>query len=140
MVVEVPNIESRHHSPDRRYHIGHLHHFNLRTLAGIGQKAGLDLFAARILSGPRHCHVIFQKPEVPARVLPDFKSIYNARRIARGLQQHTALSHYLSPAIYLRVLKKNLRCMEEWQQTFGQRNGRQIVDNVVRKTAESHRI
>ncbi len=132
LVVEVPNVESRHHAPGNRWHIGHLYNFNPCTLAGIGSKAGLNVYRSTVIPGPDHCHVIFQKPIVaPPHVL--VKPHENYERVRKILKQHTPLSHYASPSVYLKLVNKQLAYLNEWQQTRNITSGRQIVDQVIRK-------
>ncbi|SFH58559.1 class I SAM-dependent methyltransferase [Planctomicrobium piriforme] len=133
LVVEVPNVESRHHSPGNRFHIGHLYNFNPRTLAGVGRKAGLDVFESRVIAGPRHCHTIFQKPEKASNASINFRSVHNYQRVRGILHSHTSLSHFISPSVYLRVVRKQLKYLGEWQQTRTAGTGREIVESVMRK-------
>ena len=130
LVVEVPNVESTWHAPEKRFHIGHLYNFNPATLLRLARFRGLE--AADVLLQPEtlHVNVVFRpampEPDGADRRLPD-----NAAHVAAALAQHTRLRHYASPRPHLRALRKWAGYLGEYLATRRLRSGRDIVDGQI---------
>jgi len=130
LVVEVPNVESHWHAPEKRFHIGHLYNFNRENLLRLARFHGLEADDVLLQPETQHINVVFRRAEPEAesadRRLPD-----NAARVARALAEHTRLRHYASPEPHLRALRKWAGYVGEYLATRGARSGREIVDAVL---------
>lgn len=130
LVVEVPNVESHWHAPEKRFHIGHLYNFNPNNLLRLARLHGLEADDVLLQPETRHINVVFRRTEPEAegsdRRLPE-----NAARVAGALAAHTRLRHYMSPEPHLRALRKWAGYVGEYLATRGARSGREIVDDVL---------
>ena len=130
LVVEVPNVESRWHAPEKRFHIGHLYNFNPDNLLRLARSRGLEAVDVLLQPETRHINVVFHRTE-PEAAGADCRMPENAARVAKALAAHTRLRHYASPGPHLRALRKWLGYLGEYMATRGARSGRDIVDGVL---------
>jgi len=102
LVVEVPNIEATYHSPQNRFHVGHLYNFNPVNLEYLGVKAGLAVHASKLVTGEDHIHVTFKKQTLRVFQSDDTTLSGNYQRVSKILKRHTTLQHYTSIVPYTR--------------------------------------
>jgi len=130
LVVEVPNIESRWHAPEKRFHIGHLYNFNPDNLLRLARCRGLAPADVRLQPETAHINVVFRRVE-PEASGTDCRMPDNAERVAKALATHTRLRHYASLAPHLRALRKWAGYVGEYLSTRGAGSGRKIADRVI---------
>ncbi|MFZ4499054.1 MAG: class I SAM-dependent methyltransferase [Burkholderiales bacterium] len=132
LVVEVPDVESDWHAPDKRFHIGHLYNFNRENLVRMALTVGLAAQDILIQPDTRHINVVFKRvaPEQPGidRRLPA-----NALHVEATLRRHTRLRHYASPVPHLRTLRKLAGYVGERFAVAGIPSARAVVEREVRK-------
>lgn len=132
--VEVPNIEATYHAPRKKFHLAHLYSFNPDNLKLLGEKAGFTVSDFQIVPGTKHINVIFHKPELTgSNELPStsFAIPGNFQRIMKVYDAHTTWAHYLSPAPYLRLLRKIVSYGQEKIAVSRFNRGREVADYLI---------
>lgn len=133
IIMEIPNIESTYHAPNRIFHYGHLYWYNPITIHALLQKAGFDVADMAVAGGDGHINLIIHlKPETEATTLGILRGMLlgNFHRVRAIRDRHTRLRHYLSLAPYRRVLRKCLQYSREFLATWRARSPRAIADRI----------
>lgn len=132
LVVEVPDVESDWHAPDKRFHIGHLYNFNRDNLLRLALAQGLAAQDVLIQPGTRHINVVLKRSE-PEGPTVDRRLPANAARVESTLRQHTRMRHYLSPTPHWRTLRKLLGYAAERLAVAGASSARAVVEREIRR-------
>lgn len=135
MLIEVPNVFARCQWPGSRYHRGHLQHFSASTLAFAGRKAGLISIDSFTSDDGGNLMQVFAKAQPDSVASPTCTGSH-ARRVKSHLQEHTALSHALSSAPYVRPLKKMLSSLSERTALYRSRSARDILLNLSQQARD----
>lgn len=132
--VEVPNIEATYHAPRKKFHLAHLYSFNPDNLQLLGGKAGFTVSDLKIVPGTKHINILFNKPKQPQSVNRPPASCAipgNYQRIKNIFAAHTTRAHYLSPAPYLRLLRKTAAYLKERVAVSRFDRGREVADYLM---------
>lgn len=131
-VVEVPNVEATCQHPASQFHIGHLYHFNLRTMEAMHRKAGFEVVARMVSSDGGNITVVSVKSSqsVPCPGLDG-----NFQRVAAILRRHTPLRHALSLQPYLRPVRKLFSRVKEAVLVRVFREPKAILDGLVQRAS-----
>jgi len=130
LVVEVPNLASRHQHPATRFHRAHLHGFVPLTLALAGRKAGAHLVELKTDRFDRNITAVFQKPSSPEPFrLPSGEQVST---VASTLRKHSVAAYYSSPVTYARFALRIFQFAHEQAATCGKKHPRQILDTAMR--------
>jgi SAM-dependent methyltransferase len=133
IIMEIPNIESTSHAPNRIFHYGHLYWYNPITIHALLQKAGFGIADMAVARGNEHINLVIRlQPETEATTLGILRGmlIGNFHRVRAIRDRHTRLRHYLSRAPYRRILGKCLQYTREFLATWRARSPRAIADRV----------
>jgi SAM-dependent methyltransferase len=131
IIMEIPNIESTYHAPNRIFHYGHLYWYNPITIHALLLKAGFGISDMAVAGGDGHINLIIRlKPETEALGILRGMLIGNFHRIRAIRDRHTLARHYLSLAPYRRVLRKCLQYSREFLATWRARSTRAIADRI----------
>ena len=135
LVVEVPNIESRRTAPHHRFHRAHLYHFNVETLAAMGEMNGLNAMKAITAPDGGTITLIFAR-ETPRRIrrLDD-----NPARVRQALDGYTNLHHYLGGTLVRRQLRKLGQQLRGRWTCRGLRDPVEVLERVA-NIAEHRRV
>ncbi len=131
LVVEVPNIEAIYHAPKNRFHVGHLYNFNPVNLEHLGAKAGLAVYASKLITGEDHLHITFKKKTLRASQSDDATLPQNYQRVSKILKRHTAFQHYTSTVPYTRFFSKQAQYRTERRAIRGDASPREIADTLI---------
>ncbi len=127
--IEVPNVESLCQAPAHRFHRAHLYNFNTVTLAGLARRAGFAVERTFTSGDGGNLTAVLRRAEV---VDPGpFTQPGNADRILRILRTHTPLRHLLSPAPYVRPVRKMVERLVEFRTVRGATDPRELMERVV---------
>ena len=74
-------------------------------MEGVGRKIGLEVVTSTTTPGSDHIVVLFRRPDQPPQTIDEFENPENAAKVRNILENHTALSHYLSLTPYLRCIE-----------------------------------
>ncbi len=129
LVVEVPNVEAVCQRPDQQFHRGHLHHFNLTTLAAAANRAGFNVTVRWTSPDGGNIAIVATKSEAPVSTPSDLSSNYV--RVAHVLRSHTPWRHLLSRHPWVRPLRKLSARADEYAHTFGTRSAEALLDEVL---------
>lgn len=139
LVIEVPNIMARYHSPGQQFHPAHLYYFSPWTLTAAAAKAGMIPESIRLLPATQHILAVFVKaPQSPTPV-PE-GSQENYRQTLAKLKQHSRLSHYLLRYPYVRPLRKVYQMLSETFWVAGAKDEKKILDDLFMREAEKSGI
>lgn len=131
IIMEIPNIETTSHAPNRIFHYGHLYWYNPITIHALLLKAGFGISDMAVAGGDGHINLIIRlKPETEALGILRGMLIGNFHRIRAIRDRHTLARHYLSLAPYRRVLRKCLQYSREFLATWRARSPRAIADRI----------
>ena len=131
--IEVPNIEATYHAPGNKFHLAHLYTFNPANLQRLAERAGYIVTDTQIVSGTRHINIILQKPnQQPGNTQPESCAVAgNYEHIKNIYDAHTTWAHYLSPAPYLRLLRKIAAYSKEKLIVRRFNRGREVADYLI---------
>jgi 2-polyprenyl-3-methyl-5-hydroxy-6-metoxy-1,4-benzoquinol methylase len=124
-VVDVPNVESREHAPQNRFHYAHVHNFNPTAMEWMGYKAGFEVHPIGMKSTENEVRAAFVKSDVRVRNL---RMEENYRHVSTLLRSHTTLGHYLSLTPWERLATAAKRFITEPHSFRGVKSGREILD------------
>ncbi|HPU50765.1 MAG TPA: class I SAM-dependent methyltransferase [Burkholderiaceae bacterium] len=133
LVVEVPNVESTCQAPAHTFHRAHLFTFGLPTLERLGLEAGLAPVAAQASPDGGNIEVIFVRDDhlrLSESLIRAHTDGY-AQRVARVLQGHTTLRHYLSGRPAGRLAARLSRQIGERIALLHPPSPRAILDGLV---------
>lgn len=97
LVVEVPNLDSPHQHPGRRFHYAHVMGFTASSLKLAAKRAGFRVVEVGTSSFDRNLWVILQKSESPAAADPLSSSPVESSAFE-------VIRYYLRPSTYVRWL------------------------------------
>jgi 2-polyprenyl-3-methyl-5-hydroxy-6-metoxy-1,4-benzoquinol methylase len=132
-VVEVPNVEATCQHPASQFHIGHLYHFNLRTMEALHRKAGFDVVETMVSPDGGNITVVSVKVSAP---VPCTGIAGNYERVATILRGHTPLRHALSLHPYLRPVRKLFSRLTEYLEVRVRRDPKAILDELNRRASK----
>ncbi|MCP5145044.1 MAG: class I SAM-dependent methyltransferase [Gammaproteobacteria bacterium] len=124
LLVEVPNIRARYHSPATRFHRAHLMSFSAETLIAAAAAAGLGLLDLQLVPGVEHLNAAFTQA-TPTTALPTSQ---HAREIVGLLNEHDELNHFTTVAPYRRLAANLARPVREAIALTGYRDARSMLD------------
>jgi len=129
LFIEVPNIESRYHAPQRRFHLAHLHTFSAGGLEDTARNAGYAVEDIVLMPHTGHINLIARRVEDAAA--PQWRNA--ATRVAAFLRSHTPLSHLLSGQGLRRLwgnARRPLREKAALNQLNNPRTARDVLDRL----------
>ncbi|MBS3952820.1 MAG: class I SAM-dependent methyltransferase [Methylomicrobium sp.] len=135
VLMEIPNIEATYHAPNKIFHVGHLYWYNPNTIRALALQLGFVIDDVQIINGTKHINIVLTKSdESPASEI-EVNSLVagNAENVSEVLQQHTLLRHFLTPAPYVRFLRKSHQYFKEQIYIKKFKNGKDICDSVCNK-------
>ena len=133
--IEVPNVEAVCQAPSHRFHRAHLYNFNPETLAELGRRAGFEVVRTFTSADGGNVTAVLKKAD-PSRetgALPPG----NAERIRSILRKHSPLRHCLSPAPFLRPIRKLGRRLSESIGLMGAKTPKALMDRALQKALRS---
>lgn len=130
LVVEVPNVESEFHAPNKRFHIGHLYNFSPDNLVRLARTQGLETRDLLLQPVTGHINVVLARAE-PEDQATDRRLPASARRVAEVLRRHSGARHYASPATHLRAIGKWLGYVGERFRVAGSASPRELADREI---------
>jgi 2-polyprenyl-3-methyl-5-hydroxy-6-metoxy-1,4-benzoquinol methylase len=133
--IEVPNVEAVCQAPAHRFHRAHLYNFNPETLAELGRRAGFEVVRTFTSADGGNVTAVLKKadPSPEAGAIPPG----NAERIRSILQNHTPLRHCLSPAPFLRPIRKLGQRLSETIGLLGAKTPRELMDRALQEALRS---
>lgn len=129
IMVDVPDIETTHHSPTNRYHYAHIYNFNHDTLKAILSKAGFEVIDHPDYRGTVLCARKVGAPD-PAKniAMPE-----NYQRLKTLLAKEHAAVAYKRKKPLFRLLRKCWRYPSEIVVAALLGHPRRIADYVFRR-------
>ena len=100
LIVEVPNVEARYHSPGHRFHFAHLHSFSRDGLVLAGQRSGLNALTVTLQPHTGHVNIVFQKGPAKEGHEPQAAA---AGRIEAALRSDTPARDLMTARPYRRL-------------------------------------
>lgn len=92
LVIEVPNVASWQHAPNRRFHAAHIQTFSANGLEDTVRNAGFTIVELTEIAGTRHLHVVARRTDRPGNQI--WRN--TAAETERLLRSHTPIAHLLS--------------------------------------------
>jgi SAM-dependent methyltransferase len=128
--IEVPDILHAAMRFDHKWHDGHLFGFDIKTLAGVVNSAGLHTVKLEKQGG--NLFGIFQKREGEKVVQPDLRghSKEALQEMAEGRRKY-----WFFPNTYLKIFCKAGRAIKEKILVSSKKDGRGILDSLYRNEA-----
>ena len=129
LAVEVPNIETTHHSPINRFHYAHIYNFNHDTLKAMLEKSGFTVEAHPDFIGTTLFARKTGDPD-PERIIamPD-----NYQRLMHLMSKEVAANNYRKKKPLKRFLSKCRRYPLEFIEAMFFLNPRRIVKREFKK-------
>lgn len=122
IIVEVPNIGSRHQHPRKRFHPAHLYGFSPATLRRVLGQAGFAIAFLETGAFDRNILAVGVKtdePRAPSEPEP------------AGRYSESLWSYYASPATYWRFGRRMSGLLREALAVAGQRDARSLLDGLI---------
>jgi len=110
LVVEIPNVMARYHSPKRRFHFAHLHTFSEDGIAFAAGKAGLSVCDVTLQPHTNHIRVVLKRGSITGT--EDDPS--QPERIERHLARDTPWRDTFTGRPYRRLWANAKRPIKEW--------------------------
>ena len=133
--IEVPNVEAVCQAPSHRFHRAHLYNFNDATLAALGRRAGFEVIRTFRSADGGNVTAVLRKSAGAAAQASSLTG--NAERIRSILAAHTPLRHCLSPAPFIRPLRKLRQRVSESLGLIGRKTPRALMDRAIREAFRS---
>jgi len=134
VILEVPNLESRYHSPGRRFHFAHLQNFHRAGLEQLALTCGFNVVDCRLNPSTDHINIVLNNESSE----PTENNYYNYYEKAKNaLERHTWLSHNLSIRPYSRLWANILRPLRERRELTrlgSPQSGNDVLEALYRKT------
>ena len=108
--LEVPNVESKYHSPKRLFHFAHLHNFSLDGLIFTLSQANLEAVEIRKMPNTGHINAICKAKNLEAKK----PTVIVANRINMHLLSYNSLTDILSLRPYRRFFDNLKRPFREY--------------------------
>ena len=108
--LEVPNIESRYHSPIRLFHFAHLHNFSKEGLVFALQKANFVIIKIQIMPQTGHINILCRQG-YREQTLPNIEI---ANRIIKHLSYYNYKRDIISSRPYMRLIANIKRPIKEY--------------------------
>lgn len=130
LAVDVPNIETTHHSPVNRFHYAHIYNFNHDTLKAMLEKAGFTVEAHPDFTGTTLFARKVGDPD-PERLIsmPE-----NYQRLLRLMSRDVADESYRKTKPLVRLIKRWRRYLIEFIEATVLWNPRRIVKREFKKS------
>ncbi|WP_417848781.1 class I SAM-dependent methyltransferase [Thalassoglobus sp.] len=132
LIVEVPNVESKYHTPCNRWHFAHIFNFNTDTMENLGRRAGFEVVRTDLVSKSVHVRTVFKKTE---NAKPMQVSHENYHRVKNTLDSYTNYDHYTSTMPARRLWSSVAQVVHEKIAVHASLSGKEILDRIY--TAES---
>lgn len=129
LIVTVPDIEAKLHSPNTRFHYAHIYNFNHLNLKSLFVKAGFQILNPETKSTKIYARKL--KKVNNSGIFFDFKRNYEV--IDEILKKSDFKNHYLSKKPYERFLKKLYSYPNEFLRAFLCKNHKEILDKTFQK-------
>jgi 2-polyprenyl-3-methyl-5-hydroxy-6-metoxy-1,4-benzoquinol methylase len=129
LIVTVPDIEAKLHSPNTRFHYAHIYNFNHLNLKSLFVKAGFQILNPETKSTKIYARKL--KKVDNSGVFFDFKRNYE--EIDEILKKSDFKNHYLSKKPYERFLKKLYSYPKEFLKVLLYKNHKEILDKTYQK-------
>lgn len=130
LVVEVPNVEATCQSPKSTFHEAHLYNFNVASLRGMVEKAGLHESWHRISNDGGNITMFLERKDLPITESAERAIHENFQRISEIVRGHTNFRHLLTSTPYLRALERLRRSCAERRKTASFSSGKQLLDSL----------
>ena len=102
LILTVPDIESKLHSPNTQFHYAHIYNYNHLTLKKLFDKTGLQILNPQTTS----TRIFSKKTNFPDNSMIDFNFKKNFENISKIIYENNYKRHYLSLIPYLRFIRK----------------------------------
>ncbi len=130
IMVDVPDIETTHHSPTNRFHYAHIYNFNHDTLKAMLSKAGFEVINHSDFRSTILCARKVGAPDAPRLIaMPE-----NYRRLRKALSIEHAAIAYRKKNPLKRLLNKCWRYPSEVLLAALLGHPRRIADFVFRRS------
>jgi len=133
-IIEVPNLESRFHSPGHRFHFAHLQNFHQSGIEQLARTCGFAVIDCRLSPGTEHINIVLQN-ESNEPTGNNYFSYYEKAK--DSLERHTYLSHILSIRPYNRLwanITRPLRERREMRRLGSPQSGNDVLEALHRKS------
>lgn len=122
LVIDVPNVESDNHAPEKKFHFAHLYNFSPYTLKMMAAKAGFEVSKDGISHGTV---IVFQKTGKKVELV---KSKENYERVHAIATQRTALDEVVTKKSVFDLFRRLKRQLHEKNFVRRFSRGRDILD------------
>lgn len=102
LILTVPDIESKLHSPNTQFHYAHIYNYNHISLKKIFDKAGLQILNPETKS----TRIFSKKVKFPDNSTINFDFKKNVEHISEIISKNSYKKHYSSSTPYIRLIRK----------------------------------
>jgi 2-polyprenyl-3-methyl-5-hydroxy-6-metoxy-1,4-benzoquinol methylase len=126
LAIDVPDLESRRHSPGTQFHYAHIYNFNHVSLKAVARKAGFTPVDETVQT----TSIVFRKTHAPDREMI-LRNEENYRHLYGMMLSHTRLTHYTRLTPYARLWNRARKYSREALALRAQPSGREILDTLA---------
>ena len=122
LVIDVPNVESDNHAPEKKFHFAHLYNFSPYTLKMMAAKAGFEVSPEGISHGTV---IVFKKTGIKVELV---KSKENYERVHGIATQRTKIEEVVTKKSIVDLFRRAKRQLHEKNFVRRFSRGRDILD------------